>query len=205
MPSNHLMAGIKTRCANQFSCILKNVTANKTVISKNQGTLALAMGWILFPPNLYVEVFTCNVIFGDEAFWKVTRVRWAHEGGSSWWDSYPHEKKNTPKSLLTLHKSTKKRSCEHAVRWWLLSLKGKSLTNWQCWKPEFELPGSRTVKKQISAVQATQSCSILLWQPQLTNTVLHWGKIKRILWEVYLLWYISAFSCWVIYKGLGNL
>lgn len=43
MPSNHLMAGIKTRCANQFSCI-KNVTANKTVISKNQGTLALAMG-----------------------------------------------------------------------------------------------------------------------------------------------------------------
>ena len=41
--------------------------------------------------------------------------------------------------------------------------------DWPRWHPDIKLPCSRIVRKQISVAKAMQS--VLLWQPELTNTV----------------------------------
>lgn len=33
------------------------------------------------PPNIFIEILTsCIIVFGDEAFKKVTKIKWGHKG-----------------------------------------------------------------------------------------------------------------------------
>lgn len=43
--------------------------------------LVCIMGWVVFPPNLYVEVPQNEIIFGDRVFKEVIKFRCSHVGG----------------------------------------------------------------------------------------------------------------------------
>ena len=50
---------------------------------RNYALPNIAMDWIVFLQNSYVETLTPNVtVFGDKAFMEVVKVKWSHNGGA---------------------------------------------------------------------------------------------------------------------------
>lgn len=144
-------------CPSWISCCLcltgssLLVQAYKESIS---GTLLDTVEWITLPQNSYVKIWTHNgMLFGDVAF-GIIMFRYTYEGG-------------TLRISTLIRRDSRDLSFSVSVSLTLfLALWGhdrkqpgkRALTRtWPCWYPDLRLPGSRTARKYISVVWATQS------------------------------------------------